>query len=301
MQGKVFAENAVTDWKEITAHHPSKWGQFKGTLNQTGALYANKITTGKKKPRKKKLLAKRNLNKKPFTLIFTMQSVLNFNKTEVPKIKEFLEKFEVKNNTTEFQLVRAKIENSTVTLFTSGKTVIQGPDHEKIKEQIISEMGLKKELMVGIDEVGRGESFGPFVVTGVLGDKNNLLELRDSKKTKKISEKFVVATKNSLANATISFNAEFVDLLRKEGINLNKMEGIAAKKIIELFEELGQNHKTVIDGGVDFLNKKGVEFKIKADDTEPVVGAASVIAKFFREQSGDKKKRESWKKKENSP
>ncbi len=224
-----------------------------------------------------------------------MQSVLNFQKNEIDPIKKFLNTFEQKAPTTEFQLLRAKIGKSMVTLFVSGKTVIQGTDHEQVKQQLLSALSLKKELEIGVDEVGRGENTGPFVVTAVLGDKNLLRELRDSKKTKKIDEKFLVATKNSLANASISFNAEFVDLLRKEGINLNKMEAIAVKKVLEMFEELNYYHKTTVDGSIAFLDKKGVEFLAKADDQNPVVGAASVIAKFQREKSGDKKKRESFK------
>ena len=226
-----------------------------------------------------------------------MQSVLNFDKKDVPEIKKFLSRFEIKDNSTQYQTVRVKMGNSTVTLFISGKVVIQGTDHNKVKNEILDAFSSKEELMIGVDEVGRGEDFGPFVISGVFGDKNNLRELRDSKKIKKIREKYKIATKNSLANITVSFNAEFVDKLRNEGFNLNKIEAIAVKKIVELFEELGQNQKVIVDGGVVFLNKKNVEFKVKADDLEPVVGAASVIAKFHREVSADNKKRKTWKKK----
>jgi len=133
-----------------------------------------------------------------------MQSVLNFEKNEVPKIKNFLNSFEKKETTTQFQELRSKIGKSTITLYSSGKIVIQGTDHEKVKQQILNSLSLKKELMIGVDEVGRGEDFGPFVICGVIGDKNKLRELRDSKKTKKIDEKFLIATKNSQANVCVS-------------------------------------------------------------------------------------------------
>lgn len=227
-----------------------------------------------------------------------MQSVLNFGKKDIPKILELFEGFEKKQPTAPHQLARAKSQNSTITLFSSGKIVIQGTDHEKIKENILLAISGEKETMIGIDEVGRGELTGPFVICAALGDKNLLREVRDSKKTKKINEKFLIATKNSDAFAAISFNATFIDRLRAQGLNLNQMEAICAKKMIELFRELGQNKKTIIDGGVAFLKEKDVEFLVKADDLEPVVGAASIIAKFLREQSGDKAKRESWKTKE---
>ena len=227
-----------------------------------------------------------------------MQSVLNFQKKDIPLLEKYLAGFEKKENTAAAHVARAKSGKSTLTLFSSGKLVIQGTGHEKAKQEVLSALSLEKELIIGIDEVGRGEGSGPFVITGVLGNTNELRELRDSKKTHNISEKFVVATKNSLANVSVSFNAEFVDMLRKENINLNKMEAIAAKKMIELFRELGQNQKTIIDGEIEFVKEKNTEFLVKADDLEPVVGAASVIAKFLREQSGDKKKRESWNTKE---
>ena len=228
-----------------------------------------------------------------------MQAVLNFSKEEKKTVAAFLAKHAEEKTNSTFEEKRAKIGESTATLYKSGKLLIQGKDCEQVKEKILSalEGKTKDELILGIDETGRGENFGPLVVAGVLGTTNSLRELRDSKKTKNISEKKELVEKNALAKSWIEIGAKQIDEMRNEGINLNMIE---AKAMNELIEHFRKNHgarkfKIVIDGNkIDGVSGK-VEFMPKADDLVVQVGAASVLAKYVRDNSADKEKRKSWK------
>jgi ribonuclease HII len=229
------------------------------------------------------------------TLSDLMQVSLNFSKKEAKELNEFFNQFQVLPNTNQFHLKRVKIGESTVTLFYTGKLTIQGKNCDKVKELILTAMQEKKELFFGLDETGRGEIDGALVVCGVLGEKNKLRELRDSKKTNNISEKFIIASNNSQAQILIALNPELIDELRKKGLTLNKIQEKIMQKQIELIQELIPETKTIIDGTEMNLNSKNIEFLIKGDDLNPVIGAASVIAKHYRNISGNKEKRKTWK------
>lgn len=225
-------------------------------------------------------------------------SVLNFGRGEKKQVKEFLESFEEIKTKTPFEEYRCKILNSTVTLYNSGKVTIQGRDDEEVKDSILKELKLSDSLLLGIDETGRGEKTGPMVIASVLGKTNSLRELRDSKKIKDIKSKHGLVTKKSLANASISFNAEYLDILRKKGFNLNEIEAETINALHSLFHKFEKKLNTVVDGhSIKGINRK-VTFLAKGDDLEPVIGAASVIAKHARNESKNKETRKTWKSKD---
>lgn len=227
-----------------------------------------------------------------------MQAMLNFSKKEIEKVEKVLSEFEMLETKSEYEILRCKKGVDTVTLYSSGKLLIQGPRAEQSKDEILGKLGFESELVFGIDETGRGERTGPMVIAGVLGDKNQLRGLRDSKKIKDISNRAEIVSRNSLMQASIAFNAEFIDLLREKGINLNQIEGITMNKLIELVEGLGLDKETSIriDGKpLKEVKSKKAEFIVKGDDLDPVIGSASVIAKKTRNESKDLKERKTWK------
>lgn len=221
---------------------------------------------------------------------------LNFSKNDVNRLLDVLKKYPSLGKTNEYQALRCKISDSTVTLFTSGKITIQGKSSEDVKRRILVEMQLEKTMVLGFDETGRGEDHGPLVVVGIYGNENELRELRDSKKTGKMEEKSRIVTQNSDAQFIVALNAGFIDRLRNRGVNLNQMEGLMVEKLSELMRELEDPEKIIVDG--DPLPKVSarVIFSHKADDQYPCVGAASVLAKHYRNESSNKAKRKSWKK-----
>ncbi|MBI5884519.1 hypothetical protein HZB89_00295 [archaeon] len=228
-----------------------------------------------------------------------MNVSLNFSGKEKEKAKEFLEWLEKLEAKTQYEELRCRKGTETITLYASGKLLIQGPEALKTKEFILKGIGLKEERVLGFDETGRGESFGPMVVAGVLGDKNKLREVRDSKKTGDIGKASAVVSGNSLMQLTAVFNAELIDELRENGVNLNELEGKTINKFIELSRELGLKAGVKVDGQpLKEVKDKEAEFIVKGDDLDSVIGSASVIAKKARNDSKDLKKRLTWKTKE---
>ncbi|MEW6295125.1 MAG: DUF3378 domain-containing protein [Candidatus Diapherotrites archaeon] len=227
-----------------------------------------------------------------------MEKVLNFGSKQKRQLIEILREFPQVETKNAFEELRCKAGNCTVTLYSSGKLVVQGNDCKKVTEEILQRMGLEEELVLGIDEAGRGESFGSFVVSFVLGDSNKLRELRDSKKTGNLKEKAEIVSGNALAVATVSLNSRLIDQLRNNGLNLNEIEVRIINNLVLLFDELGVKAKVKADGSRLNGTLKHVEFIVKGDDLEPVIGAASVIAKLAREESKDREHRKSWNVKE---
>jgi len=136
-----------------------------------------------------------------------------------------------------------------------------------------------KYVVVGIDEVGRGCLAGPLVAAAVIIE-NNIDEIKDSKK---LSFK-----KRELLDLVIREKAQAygigwtdVDAINSKGLTYavsNAMK-IALYKINIDYDEI------IIDGNYNFLpNENNVKVIIKADLTHPVVSAASIIAKVYRDK-----------------
>lgn len=224
-----------------------------------------------------------------------MQAVLNFKKEELPQLKGFLKRFSQKPMHA-FEESRCQIQQSSVTLFQSGKLVIQGRDAESVKQVVLGSVQSGNELVLGIDETGRGEGFGDFCIAAVLGKTRDLRELRDSKKVSNPLAKKKIVEDHALASVVLSFSAATIDALRTKGQNLNQIEAEAIDWLVRFFLNAGfKPEKIVVDGNPLPVENKGIVFLPKADDLEPVVGAASILAKSAREESDSQEKRKTWK------
>ncbi|MBS3062032.1 MAG: DUF3378 domain-containing protein [Candidatus Diapherotrites archaeon] len=225
-----------------------------------------------------------------------MPSVLNFKKTEIPAVMAFLRQYD-ELSADKYQKYRTKVGACSVILFDSGKLLIQGDNANAVSKRILEMVKIPDEQIVGVDETGRGEDFGPFVICGVLGLRSKLREVRDSKKTANIAQKKVLVEKNADQIACIEYSAKTIDELRSAGTNMNQIQAKAVDFLVDFFRRSGFLGKIVIDGNPIAVESKNVFFIPKADDSEPAVAAASIVAKFIRDASKDNDKRASWKKK----
>jgi ribonuclease HII len=225
-----------------------------------------------------------------------MQSVLNFSIEEKEKVKGFLAGFPQSTPTNKYEEMRVSIGESIVVLYSSGKLLVQGNDSEEIKEKVLAGTGTEGELLLGIDETGRGESTGPLVVAGVLGNTNELREMRDSKKTTDIEAKKKIVEEKCIASFVVSVNAESIDEMRSSGKNMNRIEAEIIDSIVAAARKANDGaFNVLVDGNPLPVAEKGIDFLPKADDLNPVVGAASILAKATRNSSKDNAKRKTWK------
>ena len=222
-----------------------------------------------------------------------MQYMLNFSKEEKNEILKFLQTFPKEETKTSFEEFRCKIGKSTVTLYTSGKLLLQGDDCEKARDLVLENVEVENELVLGIDETGRGEDFGPFVIVAVLARPNAMRELRDSKKVKNLDEKAKLVEKNAEGIGVFSVSSEELVEFREKGMNLNAIEAKAINELCDFFKNTGKV-KIIVDGSPLKGCKERIEFLVKGDDLNPVVGAASIVAKSVRDASEDRGKRKGW-------
>ena len=134
----------------------------------------------------------------------------------------------------------------------------------------------KNEIIIGIDEVGRGPLAGPVVIAGVILKNYDLIEITDSKKLskKKIKELTYKIIKNASYIQIEEGSAEEID---KKGI-----KNVVKEKMQKILED-----SQATCGLIDYekINSlKIVESITKGDSKSMSIGAASIIAKFYRDQ-----------------
>ena len=226
-----------------------------------------------------------------------MVESLNFKSGEKAKVKSFLKGFEGRETKTRYEEFRCRIGKSIVTLYSTGKVTVQGPDSGKVKDLLLEALRGEGEMVLGIDETGRGERTGPFVIVGVLGNTEDFREFRDSKKVKglKLEKKSELVKKKAEAVAVFSLNPPEIDELRGEGLTMDGIEAQVINQMAAFFRRKNKKLKVLVDGKRLKGVEKDIEFLVKGDDREPVIGAASIVAKETRNRSENRQVRKSWK------
>lgn len=176
---------------------------------------------------------------------------------------------------------------------------------------------LMEELLIGVDDAGRGPVLGPMCLAGVLIRKSEEKELkeigaRDSKLlTSEHRERIVGKLKEKcLAFKTILVSPREIDTGFDKGLNLNEVEAYACAEIINeltarITSEQRKGLKIILDCPsinttswkkqlLDYVREKSLSEKIvcehKADFNFVVVSAASIIAKTTRDAEIEKLK-----------
>jgi len=155
------------------------------------------------------------------------------------------------------------------------------------------EMGRAGEVLLGIDEAGRGPLIGPMVVAAVALEEGAIEELvkagvRDSKKLRRSARERLAPLIVERSLLTLAITLSPRDLDRS---NINTLEISAVKKILgSVVSILGSCPRTYVDLFAprnriselyaicpDIVAEHG------ADARYPVVGAASIVAKVLRD------------------
>lgn len=159
--------------------------------------------------------------------------------------------------------------------------------------------------ILGIDEAGRGPVIGPLIVAGIVIPEEKLailnrMGIKDSKKLTPTRRKVLSRKLKSMFEwETVEITANDIDNLRAKGVNLNEIEKIAMIKIIKnldydeiIIDSVDIKPKRLEEGIKQVIGDVKIKAEHKADDKYLQVAAASIIAKFERDEIIEKIKKE---------
>ncbi len=151
-------------------------------------------------------------------------------------------------------------------------------------------------MVSGIDEAGKGPVLGPLVVAGVkVKDDSKLVsyKIRDSKKLSPRRRRYLASIINEIAlkKEIVVIDAKDIDDMRKV-MTMNEITVNAFSKVVQKLKpeicyvdsaDVNENRfRDNILSNISF--KPEIISKHKADDIYPIVGAASIIAKTYRDE-----------------
>ena len=173
---------------------------------------------------------------------------------------------------------------------------------------------VKKELILGIDDSGRGPLIGPMILAGVLMTREQEVILKEEgvKDSKQVLHparvKLAEAIKKNSINYKIvkAFPGEIDEYVSTKNLNLNTLEAKKAAEIINFLNDGKEKLLVVLDCPsvntkawkaklLEFVeNNKNLEVSCehKADINHISVSAASILAKVAREEEVEKIKKE---------
>lgn len=168
----------------------------------------------------------------------------------------------------------------------------------------------EKELILGIDDAGRGPVIGPMILAGVLIEKSlepKLKELgvKDSKQLTPKRREDLAEEIKKISKYHIEITTPYeIDHAPEMGLNLNNLEAIKAARIINalnngkkikvILDCPSNNIKTWRDYLMKHIEKKDnleISCEWKADVNHSSVSAASIIAKTTRDAEIEKIKK----------
>lgn len=237
---------------------------------------------------------------------------LTISEKELEKLKGYILKTKLKRvpTTNEYELLRIKDGNVMIVVYKSGKLVHNGSEgSERVLHEILKREE-KYDFIIGSDETGKGEWFGPLVVTATALTPDEIIDLRrlgvrDSKTIKK-EELMKLAKqlfKMNFARFTVTLVPERYNQMysefRNEEKSLNDLLAWAHSAVIKAMLKYiqGKNVKVVIDKfdfekteyRLESVDRTNVEIIQKSKgESEIPVAAASIIAKYTFETEVDK-------------
>ena len=229
--------------------------------------------------------------------------------------------------TNNYTLFRAKIKYSTMSIYTTGKCLIQGNDASVLYTDICKLLNIKQEIEtpvnevtdsdtielykinIGNDEVGTGDFYGPIVVCSACVSEDNYLivkrlGVKDSKALKDDAIKQIakVLIETIPYSVTILPNEKYNEIIKMKDMNLNKIKAILHNNVMNKFYMKYPEYADIPIILDDFCTKEkyyeylsksknvitSIHFETKAENKYLSVAAASIIARFYFLREMDK-------------
>lgn len=215
------------------------------------------------------------------------------NKKEEEFIIENYSNFEVKSNNQYIKFF-AKTNDITINLYTSNKVFISGFElEENSLVKYLNNLEIKQNL-VGSDETGTGDLFGPIVITAVrFNNKTNdilkKINVGDSKKiSDNVIEDYYLKLINNVESKTIIIEPKNYNEMHKRTKNIKAIISWGHFKVQNMIEG---DYERIIDQFVsknkffeylsrDFNKYNNWIFETKSEDKYPEVAVASIIARY---------------------
>jgi len=190
-----------------------------------------------------------------------------------------------------------RIGKGRLLIYESGAIVYSGKGKEEVKSATIEEILKLEDLpRIGCDEAGKGEFFGPLVLSCICADESCLrellnLEVKDSKKLSKTKVKELASKiKQKCTGIVRVIPPEKYNKLYSEVKNVNRLLEAQYADVLERL--IGRNcspREIVIDkfseGLENLISNKFPLVKVSAvtsGERDPIVAAASIVAKSER-------------------
>ena len=226
---------------------------------------------------------------------------LSLDEEKISKIKDFY-KENIYPNKNEFVSTLIKLDNLTITIYTSNKVVFQGKEAEyeaSIWVENHEKIWKYQKEHIGSDEVGTGDYFGPVCVcASYVSEKDiewlNSLGVNDSKtltdeKIIKIAPELI----KRIPYSQMSVDPVKYNSLISNGYNQGKIKAMLHNQVIHNLRVKLNKPKimTIIDQFAaenkyyEYIKytksiEKGITFETKAESKYPAVAVSSIIARY---------------------
>ena len=204
-------------------------------------------------------------------------------------------------------LYKLRKDKGILTIYKTGGITFEGKDPSFFKEEVASFylQNIDKTHRIGCDEAGKGEFIGPLVVACVYADEKcfkKLVELgvKDSKNLsrERILKMAEEIKKHCRGQVKVIMPSQYNRLYERYR-NLNRLLEAVYVEILEKLIEKYHPEKVIVDKFSSKLEEilkdrfKGIQFEIvpKAE-RDPVVAAASIVAKAERLKAMNRLERE---------
>lgn len=241
--------------------------------------------------------------------------VLQFSNEQMDKLKSYYNSF-LHENKPAGSIFVAKLPNCTITAYRSGKVLFQGKAAEKeaaawqgkttlaspkpIKQHAWSPpASIQEESVIGSDEVGTGDYFGPITVAAafVSRDQIPLLKELGVKDSKTLSDDAIITMAKQLSAiipySLLTLQNEKYNELQQSGMNQGKMKAMLHNRaILNVINKIEHKYDSIL---IDQFTEpehyfryihseqevaKDVYFATNAENLHISVAAASILARY---------------------